>query len=190
MTRNYSLQNGQFQKFLVTIFSSFFFFGLAGSVRIGHLKISRHYFFSSFSSSSSSFFFFFFFSKTGSVQDKTAENFSSLNCFFFFPLYLYITRGIVVKKWQENIDKMSQFRMRQLKISRHYFLLLFFLLVYLLETGPVQDKTAEDFSSLRFFFFFFLSLAWLGLFRIRQRWKFLVTKLFFLFSSFLYIMRG
>ncbi len=61
-------------------------------------------------SSVSSFFFFFFFPHYWVKLGRTVKSFSSLFCFFllsfsfcFIPYLLTISRGIVVKKWQEII---------------------------------------------------------------------------------------
>ncbi len=89
------------------------------------------------------FFFCFFFHWCNWVcSDKTSENFSSLFCFsFFFFLSCFIgVTGCV--------------RMRQLKISRHYFWFFLFFSFFLWCTWVRSDKTTENFSSLFCFSFF------------------------------------
>ncbi len=95
MTRNinptYPTQHFSSQMFL-SCFTKLYF------IWIRLLKISHHFFF---------FCFFFFYT----FSDWTVKNFSSLCCFCFcfsFLCFSYtlISLGIVVKKWQENINKL------------------------------------------------------------------------------------
>ncbi len=142
------------------------------------LKISRHYVFSSSFSSS--------FKQNWVCLDKTAENFLSLNWFFFFFFFFFFSLSIYYardscKKWQENIDKLGLIsrlknfsslffffffgvtesnRLRQLKISRHYF--VFVLFSFFGVIGSVRLRllkiSRHYFFSSFFLLFFFSSL--------------------------------
>ncbi len=132
-------------------FISFFFLGVTGSVRIRRPNISRHY-----------FVFVFFFWRDWVCSDKTAKNFSSLffSSFSFFSLYLLYYAQDSWKKWQEKKERLGlisrmtasksfsslfsffsffgvsgSVRIRRPKISRHYFVFLFFSLSTILRAG-------------------------------------------------------
>ncbi len=113
--------------------------------------------------------------RLGLISRMTVKNFSSLFCFsFFFFCFLGVTGSV---------------RLRQLKISRHYF--VFFVFCFLSGSDQVcLDGTAENFSSLFCFFvvFFFFLLVKLGLLGKDSR-IFLVTIMFFFLFSFLFSSR-
>ncbi len=90
---------------LYFVFFVFFssFFGGNGSVRIRRLKISRHYFLFLF-------LYFLFHWCNWVCSDETVENFSSQFCFSLFILFFGVTGSVLL---------------RQLKISRHYFVFCF-----------------------------------------------------------------
>ncbi len=74
----------------------------------------------------------------------------------FFSLLIYKTkRGIAVKSDKKIKTDLVWFQERQSNISCHYF--VFFPFSFFGLIGVCSDKTAEYFSSLFLFYFFFLS---------------------------------
>ncbi len=124
------------------------------------------------------FLFYFFFLSWHDWENKTAEYFSSLFCFFFFSLYLLYYAQDSCKKWQENKDRLGlisemsvkifsslfcffffgvtwSFRISQLKISRHFFVFVSFFGV----TGSTrirQPKISRHYFVFLLFSFLFI----------------------------------